>query len=249
MSVLGNGAAMERAVALILDVDGTLVDSAYHHALAWFRAFRSEGVILPVWRIHRHIGMGGDQLIPAVASEELANARGDALRQAESDAYQALIDEVEPLEGANELLRDLKRRGHTLVLSSSAKQEELDQYLDLLEARDVVDAWTSSADVDRTKPEPDLVHVALDRAGAGAAVMIGDSVWDCEASRRAGIPSIGLLTGGFCGSELREAGARAIFESLPALRRGLDEVLQGLSPAAFGDVEGTTPDASRGARH
>jgi HAD superfamily hydrolase (TIGR01509 family) len=234
---------MERAVALILDVDGTLVDSVYQHALAWHRAFRSAGIIVPVWRIHRHIGMGGDQLIPAVASEGVADAEGDALREAEGEAYRALIDEVEPLEGATELLRDLKRRGHTVVLASSAKREELEQYLDLLEARDVVDAWTSSADVDKTKPEPDLVHVALDRAGGGAAVMIGDSVWDCEAARRAGIPSIGLLTGGFCGSELREAGAQAIFESLPALRLGLDGLLRG--SGVFGDVEGATRASSR----
>jgi HAD superfamily hydrolase (TIGR01509 family) len=236
---------MEPSRTVILDVDGTIVDSAYHHALAWYRAFRSEGIIIPLWRIHRHIGMGGDQLIPAVASEELADARGDAVRRAEGDAYAALIDEVEPLEGANELLRDLKRRGHAVVLSSSAKQEELDHYLDLLDARDVVDAWTSSTDVDRTKPAPDLVRVALDRAGAGAAVMIGDSVWDCEAAKRAGIPSIGLLTGGFCGSELREAGAQAVFESLPTLRREID-VVRGLASRAAG-AEARTSDASRGA--
>jgi HAD superfamily hydrolase (TIGR01509 family) len=244
---------MKRAVAVILDVDGTLVDSVYQHALAWYRAFRSEGIVLPVWRIHRHIGMGGDQLIPAVASRELADARGDALRRAEGEAYRALIEEVQPLEGAAELLRDLKRRGHAVVLSSSAKQAELDHYLDLLEARDVVDAWTSSADVDRTKPQPDLVHVALERAGRGPAVMIGDSVWDCEAARRAGIPSIGLLTGGFSGSELREAGAQTVFDSLPALRDGLDGVLDavlrgGSAPVASGDVEVATSDASRG-RH
>jgi HAD superfamily hydrolase (TIGR01509 family) len=230
--------------AAILDVDGTLVDSAYHHALAWYRAFRSEGIVIPVWRIHRHIGMGGDQLIPAVASEELADAKGDAIRRAEGDEYAALIDEVQPLEGANQVLRDLKRRGHTVVLSSSAKQEELDQYLDLLDARGVVDAWTSSADVDRTEPAPDLVRVALDRAGVAAAVMIGDSVWDCEAAKRAGIPTIGLLTGGFCESELREAGARAIFESLPALRREID-VVQGLA-SGVADIDATTSDASRG---
>ena len=238
---------MERAVAVILDVDGTLMDSVYQHTLAWYRAFRSEGIILPVWRIHRHIGMGGDQLIPAVASEEVAVDRGDALRRAESDAYGSLIDEVGPLDGANELLLDLKRRGHTIVLSSSAKQEELDHYLDLLGARDVVDAWTSSADVDRTKPAPDLLHVALDRAGGGPALMVGDSIWDCEAAKRAGIPSIGVLTGGFCGSELREAGARAVFESLPSLRRGLDGVLADAGPGVADGVETATSDASRGA--
>ena len=235
---------MNSAPAVILDVDGTLVDSAYHHALAWYRACRSEGIIVPVWRLHRHIGMGDDQLIPAVASEDLADATTDAIRRAEGDAYAAMIDEIEPLEGANELLGDLKRRGHAVVLSSSAKQEELDRYLDLLDARDVVDAWTSSADVDKTKPAPDLVQVALDRVDAAAAVMIGDSVWDCEAAQRAGIPSIGLLTGGFCGSELREAGARAILDSLPALRREID-VVQDLASSTAG-IEATS-DASRGA--
>ena len=244
MSISGNGLAMNSAPAVILDVDGTLVDSAYHHALAWYRAFRSEGIIIPVWRIHRHIGMGGDQLIPAVASEDLADATSDAVRRAEGDAYAAMIDEIEPLEEANELLRDLKRRGHAVVLSSSAKQEELDHYLDLLDARDIVDAWTSSADVAKTKPAPDLVQVALDRVDAAAAVMIGDSVWDCEAAKRAGIPSIGLLTGGFCESELREAGARAIVDSLPALRREI-EVVQDLASSTDG-VEATS-DASRGA--
>jgi HAD superfamily hydrolase (TIGR01549 family) len=240
---------MERSVAVILDVDGTLVDSVYHHALAWHRAFRSEGIILPVWRINRHIGMGGDQLIPAVATEEIADARGDALRRAEAEAYRGLIDEVEPLEGAAELLRDLKRRGHVVVLSSSATREDLDHYLDLLDARDVVDAWTSADDVDRTKPEPDLVHVAMDRAGGGSAVMIGDSIWDCEAARRAGIPSIGLLTGGFCESELRQAGAQAVFESLPALRENLyGDAVQGSAPGAPGDAHEPPQDAPRAAR-
>jgi HAD superfamily hydrolase (TIGR01509 family) len=208
--------------AVILDVDGTLVDSAYHHALAWYRAFRSEGIIIPVWRIHRHIGMGADQLIPAVASEELADDKGDTLRRAEGDAYAELIDEVEPLEGANEVLRDLKRRGLTVVLSSSAKQEELDHYVDLLDARGVVDAWTSSTDVDRTKPAPDLVQVALDRAGVAAGVMIGDSVWDCEAAKRAKVPAIGVLTGGFSREELEEAGAAVVFRSIVELHRDLD---------------------------
>ena len=240
---------MGRAVALIIDVDGTLVDSAYHHALAWHRAFRSEGIVLPVWRIHRHIGMGGDQLIPSLTSEDLADAKGDVLREAEGEAYRDLIDEVDPLEGAGELLRDLRARGHAVVLSSSAKPEELDHYLDLLDARTVVQAWTSSEDVDSTKPEPDLVHVALDRAGGGAAVMIGDSVWDCEAARRAGIPSIGVLTGGFCASELREAGAHATFESLPALRQGLDGALKDVARPDRGGVEDAPRDDARAARH
>jgi HAD superfamily hydrolase (TIGR01509 family) len=211
------------SVAAILDIDGTLVDTNYQHTIAWYRAFRQSGVTLPLWRIHRHIGMGGDQLIPAVASEELADARGDAVRRAEGDAYSALIDEVEPLEGANELLRDLKRRGHAVVLASSAKPDEVEHYLDLLDVRELADGWTDSGDVERTKPEPDLVKAAVEKAGGGEAVMIGDSTWDCLAAGRAGIETLAVLTGGFSEDELREAGAAAVFRSVEELRSRLEE--------------------------
>ena len=206
----------------ILDVDGTLVDSVYHHALAWHRALRRCGVVLPVWRIHRHIGMGGDQLVSSLCGEEFEAERGDEARAAEAECFEALIDEVEPLDGARELLQEIKRREHRLVLASSAKEPELDHYLDLLEARELADAWTSSADVDATKPDPDLVEVALDRIGGGPAAMVGDSTWDCQAAGRAGVPVVGVLTGGFGEAELREAGARPVFETLIDLRVGLD---------------------------
>jgi HAD superfamily hydrolase (TIGR01509 family) len=133
----------------------------------------------------------------------------------------ALIDEVAPLEGARELLLDLKERGHTVVLASSAKADEVERYLDLLVARDLADDWTTSADVEHTKPEPDLVLAALEKAGGGDAVMIGDSTWDCLAAKRAKIPSIGVLTGGFSREELLEAGAAEVFESIAEMRRGL----------------------------
>jgi phosphoglycolate phosphatase-like HAD superfamily hydrolase len=118
---------------------------------------------------------------------------------------------------------ELKDRGHVVVLASSAKQNELDHYLDLLEAREIADAWTSSADVEATKPEPDLVHAALEKAGSREAVMVGDTTWDCEAARRAGIETITVLTSGFSEQELRDAGAVAVFESLVELRAHLDE--------------------------
>ncbi len=100
-----------REPAAILDIDGTLVDSNYHHAIAWYRAFRQHDVVLPVWRIHRHIGMGGDQLVAAVAGEEVERERGDDIRAAETERYAELIEEVRPLEGARELIEDLKRDG------------------------------------------------------------------------------------------------------------------------------------------
>jgi HAD superfamily hydrolase (TIGR01549 family) len=211
------------APAAILDVDGTLVDTNYHHAVAWYRAFRAHEVVLPLWRIHRLIGMGSDQLVPALAGEDFDRDRGDDVRAAEKEHYMALIGEVEPLEGARELIVELGERGHGVVLASSAKPDELDHYLDLLDARSIVRGWTDSGDVERTKPEPDLVVAAIEKAGGGPAVMIGDSTWDCRAAARADTPVLGVLTGGFSREELSEAGAVAVVESLAELRERLDE--------------------------
>ena len=210
--------------AAILDVDGTLVDTNYQHAIAWFRAFRRHRVTPPIWRIHRHIGMGGDQLVGAVAGEEVERRLGEHIREAEAELYMELIAEVEPLEGARELIVDLGSRVDSVVLASSAKQDEVDRYLDLLDARGLVDAWTTSADVEATKPEPDLVHAALDRAGADDGLMVGDTTWDCEAAEKAGVATVAVLTGGFSEAELLDAGAVAVFESLPPLRAALDRL-------------------------
>ena len=211
------------ALAAILDVDGTLVDTNYHHAIAWYRAFRQHDELLPVWRIHRHIGMGGDQLVAALAGEDWDEEHGDDVRTAEKALYLALIEEVEPLEGARELIEDLKEQGHSVVLASSAKESEVDHYLDLLDARDLADDWTTSADVDATKPEPDLVKAAIEKAGEEDAVMVGDTTWDVEAAKRAGIETIAVLTGGFSEAELRDAGAGWVFESIQSLRERLGE--------------------------
>jgi HAD superfamily hydrolase (TIGR01509 family) len=210
-------------VRVLLDVDGTLVDTNYHHTLAWQRALRDHGVTVPAWTIHRHIGMGGDQLLPAVAGDEVERRVGDAVRATEGDRYAELIDEVQLLPGARDLMLALKERGHAVVLASSAKADEVDVYLDRLDARDVVDDWTTSADVEATKPEPDLVLAALEKAGEGAeAILIGDSVWDCRAAGRAGIRSIGVLTGGFSEAELRDAGASSVYESAADLLVQID---------------------------
>jgi HAD superfamily hydrolase (TIGR01549 family) len=209
--------------AAILDIDGTLVDTNYHHAIAWNRAFRQHSVTLPVWRIHRHIGMGGDNLVRALTSEAFDKEHGDDVRAAEKVLYMELIRECAPMEGARELIEDLKRRGHAVVLASSAKATEVDYYLDLLEARELADSWTTSADVESTKPAPDLVQAALDKAGMDDGVMVGDTTWDIEAAQRAGVPTIAVLTGGFAEAELRDAGAACVFESIAELRERLDE--------------------------
>jgi HAD superfamily hydrolase (TIGR01509 family) len=203
--------------AAILDIDGTLVDTNYHHALAWYRAFLQSDKVLPIWRVHRHIGMGGDQLVAALAGEEFDAEHGDDVRTAEKVLYTTLIEEVRPFADARALLEHLKAQGHTVVLASSAKPEEVEHYLDLLDARDLADDWTHAGDVERTKPEPDLVAAAVEKAGGGPAVMVGDSTWDCEAAKRAGIATVAVLTGGFSEAELREAGATAVFASLSDL--------------------------------
>jgi HAD superfamily hydrolase (TIGR01509 family) len=212
----------------ILDVDGTLVDTNYHHAIAWHRALHAHGHQVQMWKVHRHIGMGGDQILEALIGEEAAAADGDAIRETEAEAYGELIGEVEVMEGARGLIEKLHEEGSTVILASSAKEEEVDHYLDLLDARELVDGWTTSADVEATKPEPDLVHAALEKAGnEDPSVMVGDSVWDVKAAKRAGLPTLAVLTGGFSEKELREAGAAEVVETIDELRidrQSLDEL-------------------------
>jgi HAD superfamily hydrolase (TIGR01549 family) len=171
--------------------------------------------------------MGGDQVVSALTDEETERALGDAIRAAEGARYFELIEEVETMRDARRLIEELKERGHTVVLASSAKPEEVDHYLDILDARDVADAWTTAGDVEATKPNPDLVHAALEQArkhGAGddPAVMVGDTVWDVKAAKAAGVPTVAVLTGGFAEAELRDAGAVEVFESVSALCEALD---------------------------
>jgi HAD superfamily hydrolase (TIGR01549 family) len=207
----------------VLDVDGTLVDTNYHHAIAWYRSFREHGLTVPVWRVHRHIGMGGDQLVGAVAGQRVEDRQGDSIRAAETALYADLIGEVQPFADARRLMDLLRERGHRLVLASSGKRDEVDHYLDLLDARKLAEAWTTSADVKRTKPDPDLVVTAVEKVGGGQAVMVGDSTFDCEAATRVDVPTVALLTGGFSEQELRKAGAVAVFESLGDLCERLDQ--------------------------
>jgi HAD superfamily hydrolase (TIGR01509 family) len=212
-------------VIAILDIDGTLVDTNYQHALAWYRAFRQHDHRVPIWRIHRHIGMGGDKLVEALIGEEADREQGDDIRAAEGPLYLAMIEEVEPLAGARGLIEDLKGQGHTVVLASSAKAKEVEHYLDLLDARELADDWTSSDDVEETKPAPDLVESALKKAGGepSDAVMIGDTPWDIQAAEKAGLPTLAVMTGGFSEAELRDAGALEVFETLEDLRAGLSD--------------------------
>jgi HAD superfamily hydrolase (TIGR01509 family) len=208
----------------ILDIDGTLVDTNYQHTISWARAFAAHGLVLPLWRIHTRIGMGGDQLVTSLCGEEIEQQLGDGIRDDESDRYMELIGEVAPMEGSKELIIALKERGHAVVLASSAKEQEVEHYIDLLDARELADGWTTSADVERTKPAPDLVHAALELVSlpASAATMVGDTPWDVRAAAEAGVETITVVTGGFSQQELTDAGAAAVYESVAALRDDLD---------------------------
>jgi len=207
--------------AALLDVDGTLVDTNYQHALAWYRAFRRHGTTLPIWRIHRAIGMGGDQLVPALVGEKTDREQGDEIRDTRDEIYRELIDEVEPLHGSHELIAELKERGLRVVLASSSPQGELDHYLDLLDARELADAWTTKDDVEKTKPAPDLVRAAMDKADTDKVVMIGDTRWDVEAAAQAGVETVAVMSGGWSKKELLDAGAVIVFESVDELRQRL----------------------------
>jgi HAD superfamily hydrolase (TIGR01549 family) len=161
--------------------------------------------------------------VAAVAGKRVEDRQGDSIRAAETALYADLIGEVQPFADARRLLELLGDRGHRRVLASSGKPDEVDHYLDLLGARDLVEAWTTSGDVKRTKPDPDLVVAATEKVGGDEAVMVGDSTFDCEAAARADVPTVAILTGGFSEQELRQAGATAVFESLSELCERLDE--------------------------
>jgi HAD superfamily hydrolase (TIGR01549 family) len=167
--------------------------------------------------------MGGDIFVRAVAGDDVDARLGDELRDAHAAHFAQLRDECEPLEGATELLAELESRDLTVVLASSSNEDDLDFFLDKLAAREVVDEWTSKDDVERSKPHPDVVLAALEKAAADEAVMVGDSRWDIESAAAAGVPTIAVITGGWSEQELRDCGATGVYDSLVMLRERLDE--------------------------
>src|SRR5215218_3507730 len=170
--------------------------------------------------------MGGDQLVLSLGGEELEERVGEEARKRQGEEVDKLIDEVAALPGARDLLLAIKERGHRLVLASSGQPRHVDVAVDLLDARDIADAITSSEDAEETKPAPDLLQVALKKLGAGredSSVVIGDSVWDIEAAKNAGMPAIAVRSGGFGDEELRDAGAIGIYDTPRDLAEALDE--------------------------
>jgi HAD superfamily hydrolase (TIGR01549 family) len=210
---------------VVLDVDGTLIDSNYHHTLAWWSAFGEQGRTVPAWRIHRAIGMGGDRLVAAVAGDEAEREIGDAVRDAWERHYDEMLPRVQPFAGSRDLLAELRARGHRVSLASSGIPRHTQHAVDLIGADEHASNATTSEDAEESKPDPELVEVALDEVDADRAVMVGDSVWDVRSAAGAGIPVIGLLCGGFGAAELEDAGAALVCEDVEDLLARLPDLL------------------------
>jgi HAD superfamily hydrolase (TIGR01549 family) len=202
---------------ILLDIDGTLVDSTYHHALAWQRAFRRLDMTLPFWRLHRTIGMGGDKLVGQVAGDEIEERHGDELRDGWAEEYRQLTAEVRPLPGAAELVREVSDAGLLVALASSGEAEFSEQARDLLGIGDLVHTMTTAADADDSKPDADILTATLDRVPAERAVLVGDTPYDVEAAARIGLSCLCVLSGGFGREELEAAGAAMVVEELSEL--------------------------------
>ena len=207
---------------VVLDLDGTLVDSVYVHVLAWQSAFRDVGVEVPGNRLHRLIGMGGDRLVAQAAGDQVEQALGDELRARHPAHLDDLFHLIRPTEGATELLETLTDHGLTVVLASSSDKSLTDRLLGLVDrGHQLLGTLVSGSDADASKPSGALVEVALDSVDADRAVMVGDAVWDVAAAIDAGVPCLSLLSGGIGEAELRDAGAVAVHASPRALAEHL----------------------------
>ena len=214
--------------AVLFDIDGTLVDSNYAHVDAWVKAFRDVGHPVDAWRVHRSIGKDSALLVRGLLGDDVDEDLVERVKDAHTEHYASHLGETTDLHvlaGATELLAELARRGHQVVLATSAPEEELAFLRELLDVEDALWAVTSSEDVDTAKPDPGIVEVALERAGVAPdrAVMVGDATWDVEAAARAGVASVGVLTGGFSREELTDAGAQVTYDDVAALLAALDE--------------------------
>ncbi len=209
--------------AVLFDIDGTLVDSNYLHVNAWLQALRAVGHPMDAWRIHRGQGMGSSELLATLLGEA-ADQVGSQAKQQHSEHYRRSADLLRAFDGARDLVAAVAQRGAKVVLATSAAPDELELLRSVLDIEGDIAEITAAEDVDAAKPAPDLVHVALQRAGIGAerAVYVGDTVWDVKACAKAGVACVGVLTGGISASELTKAGAVAVYEDCRALLRELD---------------------------
>ena len=217
-----------RQTSFIFDLDGTLVDSVYQHVLAWREALEQGGISLSVWRIHRRIGMSGGLLVDALLREvghEVSRAESERLRQLHAEAYARLSGQVRPLPGARELLEHLTRGEVPWAIATSGYRKSAQPALDMLGVGAEVTVVTRDQ-VLRAKPDPDLFVAAAEGLGVSveSSVVVGDSVWDLLAARRARALGVGLLSGGYGEDELSRAGAYRVYQDPDDLLHHLDEV-------------------------
>lgn len=211
--------------AVLFDIDGTLVDSNDFHIAAWQEVFAQAGHEFDRQTIHDQVGKGGDMLVPSLLPQATAE-QVEALSKAHGEAFRSrYIAQVRPFPGARELLQRVREAGQLVVLASSAGEDDLDHYLDLLDIRALVAAATSASDVARTKPAPDIFAAALARVApvsADKAVVVGDTPYDAEAARKCGISAVSVRSGKFPDEALRRAGAAALYDDVAALLRDYD---------------------------
>jgi HAD superfamily hydrolase (TIGR01509 family) len=209
---------------VLFDLDGTLVDTVYLHAVCWWQALRQHGLDIDTARVHRAIGMGSDRILDHLAPDRVDRDHDDAIRAAHGSLYAQYWDRIRPTAGARDLVRAVDARGLRVVFASSAGPPELAAVRRALDVDQQVDTATGAADAPTSKPAPDIVAVALQRCGMdpAEAVFVGDSVWDAQACQALSVPCIGLLTGGWCAGELRDAGAVETYDDPRALLRALD---------------------------
>ena len=198
--------------AVVLDLDGTLVDSVYQHVVSWQAAFHDVGLHVGSVRIHEAIGMGGDRLVAHVAGDAAESAVGDDVRKLHDTYFRAGLRTICPLDGAADMVQALAERGHRLVLASSSEADLVDELLDIVDARQHLDAIVTGSDEVPSKPAPDTVELALSRVGGGKGVVIGDAVWDVLSAEAAGMSAIGFRSGGVSAQRLVSAGASKVYD-------------------------------------
>ncbi len=216
---------------VVLDVDGTLVDSVYEHAVAWGRAFHDVGLTVSSRAVHGAIGMGAEQLVAHVAGDAVERAVGDKVREIHATEFERLGARVRLLPGADRLISELKDRGHLVVIASSGSESDTARALDHVPDTALADAVVTGDDVDRGKPAPDLVQRSVGLVEGTRAAVIGDSPWDAMAARAGGHLAVGVLTGGFTERELTDAGADLVFDSVADLLDRIDQ-----TPLASADL-------------
>lgn len=213
--------------AVIFDIDGTLIDTVDLHAAAWVEAFRDFGLTVAFADVRAQIGKGGDQLMPVFLPHDVLERRGEEIEQYRSNLFKrAYLPRAHAFPHVRELFEHIRAQGQTIALASSGKKDEVERYQEIAGIADLVDVATTSDDAERSKPDPDIFQAAVARLApltVKDAVVVGDTPYDAEAARKAGLQAVGVLCGGFPEQALRDAGCVAIYRDPEDLLRNYDD--------------------------